>query len=147
MNDQNEEKQKKGMGGDIFGEDIVPSEEMPEENPIINEGIVGAVRPDQDQSSEAISGSHKTIDRQKKINNATPELTSDDLDAAWDDEQSTGEEHSLGSTPTPDQDQTDAISKPWGTTYQSHEELDVLEKGRKLENDRYEDEEEGLNKK
>lgn len=43
---------------------------------------------------------------------------------------------------TPDQDQVDSISEPWGTNYKSEEDLNIEKKIRELEQSRENDEEE-----
>lgn len=131
MNDKNEEK----IGEEIFGQDLETSDQHDEDNnqdPII-EGRNGS-------ANESLSGASVTIKEGKKYNEMGPNLSSDDIDANWQDGETTGQETSMGPNPTPDQDQVDAISEPWGTDYKSDEELNVAKKAKKLEDDREQDE-------
>ncbi len=57
-----------------------------------------------------------------------PELSAGDIDARWDQAESTGEETVGGSAPTPGQDVVDEIGKAAGITYQEGEPLRVGEK-------------------
>jgi hypothetical protein len=51
------------------------------------------------------------------------ELSAGDIDARWDEAESSGEETAGGSTPTPDQEIVDEIGKAIGVTYQDGEPL------------------------
>lgn len=138
-NDGNNEK--RGIAGEIsseiFGEPIEDAENLEIGN--TDEDLLTSLNPDENFESEAISGVQKSLKNGKQHTDTSPDFTSDDIDANWQDNV-TSEETSLADNPTPDQDQVDAISDPWGTGYDIGEELDVLRKARKLEQSREDDE-------
>jgi len=66
-----------------------------------------------------------------------PELSAGDVDAAWD-EADVGDETVGGSSPTPDQDQVDAIGKALGVSYSGTEPLHTTEKIEQRDDNRWE---------
>jgi hypothetical protein len=58
----------------------------------------------------------------------SPVLSAGDLDARWDEAESSGEETAGGSQPTPDQEVVDEIGRAIGVTYQEGEVLKAGEK-------------------
>jgi hypothetical protein len=68
----------------------------------------------------------------------SPELSGDDLDAAWEDTDQAGEESVGGSVPTPDQDLVDELGEALGITYEDDEELATEDKLASRDRDRWE---------
>jgi hypothetical protein len=136
--DKGNKEASKAVSSEIFGEPLEDSE-MTDVNPVQNEDVTTSLNSDQDFEREAVSGIKKTFRSTKEETSTSPEVTSNDIDADWQND-TASEEVSLGDNPTPDQDQIDAISHPWGTDYDTDEELDVQKRARILEQDREDDE-------
>jgi hypothetical protein len=66
------------------------------------------------------------------------ELSAGDVDARWDQGESSGEETVAGSVPTPDQDIVDEIGKAIGLTYEEGEPLRVGWKEQERDEHRWE---------
>ncbi|MFA7254246.1 MAG: DUF6335 family protein [Patescibacteria group bacterium] len=135
------------LARDIFGEEVVSYDETlsERENEIVSP--YDQLNPDEDYTSEADSGYKHSKKVADLLTDSEPGLSSNDLDANWESSQNTGEEDSAGSVETPDQDQIDSISEPWGTSYQDEEALDVNKKENMLEHKKEEDDIEGLKSK
>jgi hypothetical protein len=67
----------------------------------------------------------------------TPRLSAGDVEAAWD-QADAGEETVGGSSPTPDQDQVDAIGQAVGISYSDAEPLHTTEKVERRDDKRWE---------
>jgi hypothetical protein len=65
-------------------------------------------------------------------------LSGGDIDARWDQAESSGEESVGGSAPTPDQDVVDEIGEAAGVTYQDGEPLRAGEKEEERDEHRWE---------
>lgn len=140
-NDDLKDELQENLGSEIFGQQVETTTDADDsESSTINDDIITSLNPDQNFEGEAISGANSTMSESQTINDNNLELVSDDIDADWQ-ETSASEETSLAENPTPDQDQVESISQPWGTNYKSEEELDVEKKVRELEQDRENDEE------
>ena len=83
------------------------------------------------------TGNPNALQRKLKENPAGPDISADDVDAAWDraDE---GEETVGGSSPTPDQDIVEEIGEAAGVSYQDAEPLRMQEKLEKRDENRWE---------
>jgi Family of unknown function (DUF6335) len=68
----------------------------------------------------------------------SPVLSAGDLDARWDEAESSGEETAGGSQPTPDQEVVDEIGRAIGVTYQEGEVLKAGEKEAERDRHRWE---------
>jgi hypothetical protein len=68
----------------------------------------------------------------------SPALSAGDLDARWDEAESSGEETAGGSQPTPDQEVVEEIGRAIGVTYQEGEVLKVGEKEAERDRHRWE---------
>jgi hypothetical protein len=84
------------------------------------------------------AGSRKLAERLRQHPEASPILAGGDVDARWDDAESSGEETVAGSAPTPGQDVVDEIGQAMGITYADNEELKVGEKERSRDKHRWE---------
>jgi hypothetical protein len=68
----------------------------------------------------------------------SPALSGGDVDARWDEAESSGDEAAGGSTLTPDQDVVDEIGKAIGVTYQEGEPLRAGRKEEERDEHRWE---------
>lgn len=68
----------------------------------------------------------------------SPELSGGDLDADWEDANTTGEETVGGTTPTPDQDNVDELGEALGLTYKNAEPLNSAKKMQHRDEKRWE---------
>src|ERR1051325_2799594 len=69
---------------------------------------------------------------------ASPADAGGDIDAEWEEVNTTGEEAVFGSNPTPDQSDVEANAHAMGIDFQDNEPLDILEKMEKRDRDRWE---------
>ncbi len=84
------------------------------------------------------AGSRKLAERLREHTDTDPTLSGGDIDARWEDADSSGEEAVAGSTPTPGQNVVDEIGEAIGVTYQDDEELKLGEKERSRDKNRWE---------
>ncbi|HEY8130679.1 MAG TPA: DUF6335 family protein [Thermoanaerobaculia bacterium] len=84
------------------------------------------------------AGSQKLAERLREHTDTSPILSGGDIDARWEDADSSGEEAVAGSAPTPGQDVVDEIGAAIGVTYQDDEPLKVGEKERSRDKKRWE---------
>lgn len=88
---------------------------------------------DEDKISDEGSvkeGVQKERDKEKKYTQTSPELSSGDQDAAWDQADTAGTELPGGGNETPDEAGVDDIGKAVGETYDEDEPLDPTKKER-----------------
>jgi hypothetical protein len=69
---------------------------------------------------------------------ASPADAGGDVDAEWEEVNTSGEEAVFGSNPTPDQSDVEANAHAMGIDFQDNEPLDILEKMEKRDRDRWE---------
>lgn len=105
---------------DDFTEDEEVLEDFSERQRMINEGS--------DVLSEKLEQHHSL----------SPDLSGDDIDAAWEDSNVSGEESVGGSAPTPDQDLVDELGEAFGIEYEDDEHLHTAEKLEKRDLNRWE---------
>jgi len=84
------------------------------------------------------AGSRKLAERLREHTDTSPTLSGGDIDARWEDADSSGEESVAGSTPTPGQDNVEEMGEAIGVTYRDDEELKVGEKERSRDKHRWE---------
>ena len=84
------------------------------------------------------AGSKKLAERLREHTDTSPILSGGDIDARWEDADSTGDEAVAGDAPTPDQDVVDEIGAAIGVTYQDNEPLKLGEKERSRDKKRWE---------
>jgi uncharacterized protein DUF6335 len=84
------------------------------------------------------AGSRKLAERLREHTDTDPTLSGGDIDARWEDADSSGEEAVAGSAATPGQDVVDEIGEAVGVTYQDEEELKLGEKERSRDKKRWE---------
>ena len=77
-------------------------------------------------------------ERLDENNASSPADSGGDIDADWEDVNSTGSEAVFGHNPTPDQSDVEQNAHAMGIDYQDNEPLDLLDKIEKRDRDRYE---------
>ncbi len=89
------------------------------------------------ERQELDTGAHLLRRRLREHHGESPDLSADDIDAAWD-ESDVGEETVGGTAPTPDQDQVDEIGEAAGLTYEDDEPLNTGERLEERDRHRWE---------
>jgi len=84
------------------------------------------------------AGSQKLAERLREHTDTSPILSGGDIDARWEDADSSGEESVAGSASTPGQDNVEEIGEALGITYQDNEPLRVGEKEESRDKKRWE---------
>ena len=69
---------------------------------------------------------------------SSPADSGGDIDADWEEVNTTGEESVFGSNPTPDQSDVEANAHAMGINFEDNEPLDFVEKIEKQDRDRFE---------
>ncbi len=69
---------------------------------------------------------------------ASPADSGGDIDAEWQEVETTGSENVFGHNPTPDQSDVEANANAMGIDFQDNEPLEFVEKIAKRDDDRYE---------
>ena len=69
---------------------------------------------------------------------SSPADSGGDIDADWEEVNTTGEESVFGSNPTPDQSDVEANAHGMGINFEDNEPLDFVEKIEKRDRDRFE---------
>lgn len=114
------------------------NEKSPEEREITDRnqnGIDDAIEP---PIPDVKTGSDKLAARMRENHGTDPSLSAGDVDARWEDADSTGDESIAGSMPTPGQSDVDDMGKGMGVTYEDNEPLKFGEKERKRDEERWE---------
>ena len=84
------------------------------------------------------AGSRKLAERLREHTDTDPVLSGGDIDARWEDADSTGDEAVAGSMATPEQNDTEDLGRAVGIEYNENEELKVGEKERSRDKHRWE---------
>ncbi len=79
--------------------------------------------------------------RLNEHNSSSPKDSGGDVDANWEEVNSTGSEAVFGHNPTPDQSNVEENAHAYGIDFQDNEPLDLLEKMEKRDSHRWELEE------
>lgn len=122
--------------GDRDGEDFLLEEETPLDKMAVD-AEADAISEDMDHYTDdeeikevfeerqklASGGREKLEEKLDEYHAQNPELSADDVDAAWEDSIGSGEESVGGMAPTPDQDEVDEIGGALGITYGDDEPL------------------------
>lgn len=106
--------------------------EKPDKN---RNGIDDTIEPDVPDIS---AGSRKLADRLRDNTNTSPDLSGGDIDAKWEDADSTGDEAVGGSTATPGQTDIDATGRAMGIEYQDGEPLKAGNREQDRDEERWE---------
>jgi len=78
------------------------------------------------------------LERLREHTDASPADSGGDIDADWEDVNSTGSESVFGHNPTPDQSDVEENAHAMGINFEDNEPLDLLEKMEKRDRNRYE---------
>src|SRR6478672_8897607 len=78
------------------------------------------------------------LERLDQNTNTSPAESGGDIDARWEEADSTGEEAVGGSQPTPDQSDVEANAHAMGIDFQDNQPLDFAENLEKRDRDRWE---------
>ncbi len=91
-----------------------------------------------DEISHAPHAPDELSGRLFENHSASPADSGGDVDADWEDVNTSGAEAVFGHNPTPDQSNVEENAHAMGIDYQDNEPLDILEKIDKRDRDRYE---------
>lgn len=105
-----------------------------------NADVVGEkMQREIDQEIASAPTAPRELTERLNENNSTSPLTSGgDIDADWEEAESSGEESVGGENPTPDQSDTERNAEAVGVTYQDNQPIDLLEKMERRDRDRFE---------
>ena|ERR1035437_5886252 len=92
----------------------------------------------QAEIDEAPKDPDELLERLSQHHDSSPADSGGDIDADWEEVNTTGEESVFGSNPTPDQSNVEENAHAMGIDYQDNEPLDFMEKLEKRDRDRFE---------
>lgn len=78
------------------------------------------------------------IERLEENHSSSPADSGGDIDADWEEVNTSGEESVFGSNPTPDQSDVEANAHAMGINFEDNEPLDFVEKMEKRDRNRFE---------
>ena len=81
---------------------------------------------------------NELTERLREHHSSSPADSGGDIDARWDEVNTTGEEAFGGHNPTPDQSNVEENAHAYGIDFQDNEPLDLLEKMEKRDRNRWE---------
>ena len=81
---------------------------------------------------------NELTERLREHNSSSPADSGGDIDAQWEEVNSTGSESFGGHNPTPDQSDVEENAHAYGIDFQDNEPLDLLEKMEKRDRNRFE---------
>jgi len=91
-----------------------------------------------DEIAHAPQAPNELKNRLREHNSSSPADSGGDIDANWEEVNSTGSEAFGGHNPTPDQSDVEENAHAMGIDFQDNEPLDILEKMEKRDRDRFE---------
>ena len=91
-----------------------------------------------DEIASQPSDPEELLERLGENHETSPAESGGDIDARWEDTDSTGEESVAGSQPTPDQSDVEANAHAMGIDFQDNQPLDFNENLEKRDRDRWE---------
>ncbi len=91
-----------------------------------------------DEIDHAPQAPNELKNRLREHNSSSPADSGGDIDANWEEVNSTGSEAFGGHNPTPDQSDVEENAHAMGIDFQDNEPLDILEKMEKRDRDRFE---------
>jgi hypothetical protein len=105
-----------------------------------NETVVGEEMSDfiNDEIASAPTNPQELLERLNEHNSSSPADSGGDIDASWEEVNSTGAEAFAGHNPTPDQSDVEENAHAYGIDFQDNEPLDLLEKMEKRDRNRFE---------
>jgi len=124
MTNQEDKDMISGKGLEFYENEEVPDEEIKE---LMDEEI-----------AHAPQAPNELRERLREHHSSSPADSGGDIDADWEDVNSTGSEAVFGHNPTPDQSDVEENAHAMGIDYEDNEPLDLLEKLEKRDRDRFE---------
>lgn len=124
MTNQEDKDMISGKGLEFYENEEVPDEEIKE---LMEEEI-----------AHAPQAPNELRERLREHHSSSPADSGGDIDADWEDVNSTGSEAVFGHNPTPDQSDVEENAHAMGIDYEDNEPLDLLEKLEKRDRDRFE---------
>ncbi len=115
----------------ISGKDLEFYENEPSPNEAIQEFM-------NEEIAHAPQAPNVLQNRLDEHNSSSPADSGGDIDADWEEVNSTGSESFAGHNPTPDQSDVEENAHAMGIDFQPNEPLDILEKMEKRDRDRFE---------
>src|SRR4051812_5736600 len=109
---------------------------MAEKNTPIPTNDIKELMDEEIQSAPRAPG--ELINRLRDHHSSSPKDSGGDIDADWEEVNSSGEESAGGSNPTPDQSDVEENAHAYGVDFQDNEPLDLLEKMNRRDRDRWE---------
>jgi len=91
-----------------------------------------------DEIAAAPRASSEQVERLSQHNAASPADSGGDIDADWEEVNTTGAEAVFGHNPTPDQSDVEENAHAMGIDFQDNEPLDILDKMERRDRDRFE---------
>jgi len=91
-----------------------------------------------DEIARAPQAPNELKERLREHHSSSPADSGGDIDASWEEVNSTGSEAFGGHNPTPDQSDVEENAHAMGIDYQDNQPLDLLEKMEKRDRDRFE---------
>ncbi len=91
-----------------------------------------------EEIAHAPQAPNELLNRLNEHNSSSPADSGGDIDASWEEVNSTGSEAFGGHNPTPDQSNVEENAHAYGVDFQDNEPLDLLEKMEKRDRDRFE---------
>ncbi|MEO7660656.1 MAG: DUF6335 family protein [Pyrinomonadaceae bacterium] len=91
-----------------------------------------------DQINEAPQAPNELIERLEENHASSPADSGGDIDATWEEVNTTGAESVFGHNPTPDQSDVEKNAHAMGINFEDKEPLDFVRKMEKRDEDRFE---------
>jgi hypothetical protein len=91
-----------------------------------------------DEIAAAPRAPSEQVERLSQNNAASPADSGGDIDADWEEVNTTGAEAVFGHNPTPDQSDVEENAHAMGIDFQDNEPLDILDKMERRDRDRFE---------
>jgi len=91
-----------------------------------------------EEIAHAPQAPNELTERLREHHSSSPADSGGDIDAQWEEVNSTGSEAFGGHNPTPDQSDVEENAHAYGIDFQDNEPLDLLEKMEKRDRDRFE---------
>jgi hypothetical protein len=92
----------------------------------------------EDEIAHVPQAPNELRDRLREHNSSSPADSGGDIDASWEEVNSSGSEAFGGHNPTPDQSDVEENAHAMGIDFQDNEPLDILEKMEKRDRHRFE---------
>lgn len=109
--------------------------EFYENQPVVDEAMTDFIN---EEIARAPTAPDELIERLNEHNSSSPADSGGDIDANWEEVNTTGAEAFAGHNPTPDQSDVEENAHAYGIDFQDNEPLDLLEKMEKRDRNRWE---------